>query len=104
MTRGPSHSIGIKALAAAHAALQQTAAIGHVATLASVVLLGIFENMTSKRAGSTQWTCHVDGAIQVLRAIKHRERPKSADHYQKPITNCVYLVPELLLTQINASC
>lgn len=58
----------IKALAAVHVALQQTATIGDVSILASIVLLCIFENITAKRAGSTQWASHIDGAMQVLRA------------------------------------
>jgi hypothetical protein len=55
-----------KALKAVHIALQDTDESRSDATLAAVLLLGLFENITAKDLGSMAWGTHVQGAIQVV--------------------------------------
>ena len=37
------------------------------ATLASVLLLGLFENITAKQIGTLAWGSHIDGAVQLVK-------------------------------------
>ncbi|KAI1264567.1 hypothetical protein F5Y18DRAFT_73932 [Xylariaceae sp. FL1019] len=56
------------ALARTNAALRDPEAQQSDATLASVLLLGMFENISAKQIDSFHWGSHVDGAVQLVKA------------------------------------
>lgn len=57
-----------KALAATHLAIQDPDMSKADATLASVLLLGLFENITARQMGMFAWGSHIEGAIQLVQA------------------------------------
>lgn len=57
-----------KALAGTNAALRHPEASKSDGTLAAVLMLGMFENITAKQMGDFAWGSHVEGAIQIVRA------------------------------------
>ncbi|PNH26641.1 hypothetical protein VD0002_g10095 [Verticillium dahliae] len=57
-----------KALAATHIALQHPEQGKSDATLASVLMLGLFENITARQMGMFAWGSHIEGAIQLVKA------------------------------------
>jgi hypothetical protein len=42
-------------------------------TLAAVLMLGMFENITAKQMGDFAWGSHVEGAIQIVKARGRRQ-------------------------------
>lgn len=54
-----------KALAATFAALKDPRMVRHDATLASILLLSLFESITSKSLGMFAWSSHIEGAIEL---------------------------------------
>lgn len=57
-----------KALSSTFAALRDPAMAKEDSTLASVLLLGMFENITAKTMGMLAWGSHIEGAIQLAKA------------------------------------
>lgn len=57
-----------KALSTIFAALRDQEAMKEDATLATVLLLGLFENITAKTMGILAWGSHIEGAIHLVRA------------------------------------
>lgn len=57
-----------KALATTFAALKDPEAAKQDATLAAVLLLGLFENITARQLGLLAWGSHIEGAIQLVKA------------------------------------
>lgn len=57
-----------KALAATFTALRDPEQANSDATLATVLLLGLFENITAKQLGMLAWGSHIEGAIQLVKA------------------------------------
>ncbi|GJC77758.1 white-opaque regulator 2 [Colletotrichum liriopes] len=57
-----------KALAETHIALKDPDQSKSDATLASVLMLGLFENMTARQMGMFAWGSHIEGAIQLVKA------------------------------------
>jgi hypothetical protein len=57
-----------KALAGTNAALRHPEGSKSDATLAAVLMLGMFENITAKQMGDFAWGSHVEGAIQIVKA------------------------------------
>jgi hypothetical protein len=57
-----------KALASTHEALKDPVLALKDSTLASVLLLGLFENMTARQLGTMSWGSHIEGAIQLVKA------------------------------------
>ncbi|OAA49545.1 hypothetical protein NOR_01468 [Metarhizium rileyi] len=57
-----------KALSTTFAALRDPEVAKEDATLAAVLLLGLFENITSKTMGILAWGSHIEGAIQLAKA------------------------------------
>ena len=62
-----------KALKAVHQALQDPAESRSDATLAAILLLGLFENITAKDVGSLAWGTHVQGAVNVVQSRGKRQ-------------------------------
>lgn len=58
----------VMALEATFAALQDPRMAEHDSTLASVILLGLFENISAKTFNISAWSPHVRGAMQIVRA------------------------------------
>ncbi|PHH79404.1 hypothetical protein CDD80_4857 [Ophiocordyceps camponoti-rufipedis] len=56
-----------KALAATFAALRDPDVAKHDATLASVLLLGLFENISARHIGMLAWGSHIEGAVQLAK-------------------------------------
>ncbi|KAK2616790.1 hypothetical protein QQS21_000167 [Conoideocrella luteorostrata] len=56
-----------KALSATFAAIQDPATAKQDATLASVLLLGLFENISVKVVEKCAWGSHIDGAMQLIK-------------------------------------
>ncbi|RYP69795.1 hypothetical protein DL771_005904 [Monosporascus sp. 5C6A] len=56
-----------KALSKTNAALRDAEGQKADSTLAAVLLLGTFENITGKRIGIEAWGSHVEGAVQLVR-------------------------------------
>ncbi|OAQ59455.1 negative acting factor [Pochonia chlamydosporia 170] len=56
-----------KALAATFHATRDPTMVKHDATLASVLLLSLFETMTARPRSSMAWGLHVDGAVQLVK-------------------------------------
>lgn len=65
-----------KALAETFNALKDPEMASTDATLASVLLLGLFENITAKQIGMLAWGSHTEGAIQIVKA-RGREQLKT---------------------------
>ncbi|KAI9147869.1 Transcription factor dbaG [Paramyrothecium foliicola] len=57
-----------KALAATHEALRSPELAQRDSTLAAVLLLGLFENMTARQLGTMSWGSHIEGAVQLVKA------------------------------------
>lgn len=57
-----------KALSATFVALRDPDVAKQDATLASVLLLGLFENITARQLGMLAWGSHIEGAIQLAKA------------------------------------
>lgn len=57
-----------KALAGTNAALRHQEGCKSDATLAAVLMLGMFENITAKQMGEFAWGSHIEGAIQIVKA------------------------------------
>jgi hypothetical protein len=57
-----------KALAGTNAALRHPERSKSDATLAAVLMLGMFENITAKQMGDFAWGSHIEGAIQIVKA------------------------------------
>lgn len=57
-----------KALSATFAALRDPDVAKQDATLASVLLLGLFENITARQLGMLAWGSHIEGAVQLAKA------------------------------------
>lgn len=57
-----------KALSATNCAIRDPEVAKQDATLVSVLLLGLFENITAKHVGMLAWGSHVEGAIQLAKA------------------------------------
>lgn len=57
-----------KALSATSSALRDPEVTKQDATLASVLLLGLFENITAKHVGMLAWGSHIEGAVQLAKA------------------------------------
>ncbi|EWZ01654.1 hypothetical protein FOCG_06479 [Fusarium oxysporum f. sp. radicis-lycopersici 26381] len=60
-----------KALSATFSALKDPVLSKEDSTLAAVLLLGLFENITAKQLGMLAWGSHIEGAIQL---VKSRDR------------------------------
>ncbi|KAF3763764.1 hypothetical protein M406DRAFT_85177 [Cryphonectria parasitica EP155] len=56
------------ALAATHTALQDPVLSKTDATLAAVLLLGLYENITAKEMGVFSWGSHIEGAISLVKS------------------------------------
>ncbi|KAH8904583.1 hypothetical protein BR93DRAFT_970520 [Coniochaeta sp. PMI_546] len=57
-----------KALAGTNTALRNLEGSKSDATLAAVLMLGMFENITAKQMGDFAWGSHIEGAIQIVKA------------------------------------
>ncbi|KAB5542620.1 hypothetical protein GE09DRAFT_248090 [Coniochaeta sp. 2T2.1] len=57
-----------KALGGTNTALRHPDESKSDATLAAVLMLGMFENITAKQMGDFAWGSHVEGAIQIVKA------------------------------------
>lgn len=57
-----------KALAATHEALRSPELAQRDSTLAAVLLLGLFENMTARQLGTMSWGSHIEGAVHLVKA------------------------------------
>ncbi|RDA82853.1 hypothetical protein CP532_0951 [Ophiocordyceps camponoti-leonardi (nom. inval.)] len=57
-----------QALSATYAALRDPEVAKQDATLASVLLLGLFENISAKHVGMLAWGSHIEGAVQLAKA------------------------------------
>ncbi|KAF4510167.1 hypothetical protein G6O67_002079 [Ophiocordyceps sinensis] len=56
-----------KALAATFTALRDPDMVKHDATLASILLLSLFESITAKSLGMFAWSSHIEGAIELVK-------------------------------------
>ena len=57
-----------KALASTHTALRDPELSKQDTTLAAILLLGLYENMSAQQLGMLSWGSHTEGAIQLVRA------------------------------------
>lgn len=57
-----------KALATTFSALKDPEMVRDDATLAAILLLGLFENISAKSLGMLAWSSHIEGAIQLVKA------------------------------------
>jgi hypothetical protein len=57
-----------KALAATQEALRTPELAQRDSTLAAILLLGLFENMTARQLGTMSWGSHIEGAIHLVKA------------------------------------
>lgn len=57
-----------KALASTFTALKDPVLTKRDDTLAAILLLGLFENITAKSLGMLAWSSHIEGAIQLVKA------------------------------------
>ncbi|KAJ4255036.1 hypothetical protein NW762_009840 [Fusarium torreyae] len=62
-----------KALSATFTALKDPVLSKEDSTLAAVLLLGLFENITAKQLGMLAWGSHIEGAIQLVRAREKKQ-------------------------------
>ncbi|CCC09468.1 unnamed protein product [Sordaria macrospora k-hell] len=63
-----AHGEYAKALRATQAALMDPVKYTSDSVLATVLLLGMFENITAKKLGEFAWGSHIEGAIQLVKA------------------------------------
>lgn len=63
-----AHGEYAKALRTTQAALQDPVKCTSDSVLATVLLLGMFENIAAKKLGEFAWGSHVEGAIQLVKA------------------------------------
>lgn len=56
-----------KALQSTYRAICDPDTAGSDATLATVLLLGLFENITAKHVGTLAWGSHIEGALELVR-------------------------------------
>ncbi|KAL3954958.1 hypothetical protein ACCO45_010521 [Purpureocillium lilacinum] len=56
-----------KALAATFAALKDPELVKKDETLAAILLLGLFENISAKSLGMMAWSSHIEGAVQLVK-------------------------------------
>ncbi|KAK1774050.1 hypothetical protein QBC45DRAFT_426145 [Copromyces sp. CBS 386.78] len=63
-----AHGEYAKALRATQAALMDPVRCTSDSVLATVLLLGMFENITAKKLGEFAWGSHIEGAIQLVKA------------------------------------
>lgn len=67
-----------KALSLTFSALKDPNLMKQDSTLASILLLGLFENITAKQIGMLAWGSHIEGAIQLVKARGRKQlRTKS---------------------------
>lgn len=57
-----------RALAATHKALQDPIVSKQDNTLAAILLLGLYENISARQLGMLAWGSHIEGAIQLVKA------------------------------------
>ncbi|KFA60483.1 hypothetical protein S40285_07756 [Stachybotrys chlorohalonatus IBT 40285] len=57
-----------KALSTTFAALKDPATATQDSTLAAVLLMGLYENMTARQLGTLAWGSHIEGAIEIAKA------------------------------------
>lgn len=57
-----------KALSSTYKALRDPELAKHDTTLAAILLLGLFENITAKQLGMLAWGSHTEGAVQLVKA------------------------------------
>ncbi|KAI9901394.1 hypothetical protein N3K66_003211 [Trichothecium roseum] len=57
-----------KALSATYGALQDPEMAKQDSTLAAILLLGLFENISAKQLGTLAWGSHTEGAVQLVKA------------------------------------
>ncbi len=57
-----------RALAGTHKALQDPVMSKHDNTLAAILLLGLYENISARQLGSLAWGSHIEGAIHLVKA------------------------------------
>lgn len=57
-----------KALSSTYKALRDPELAKHDTTLAAILLLGLFENISAKQLGMLAWGSHTEGAIQLVKA------------------------------------
>lgn len=57
-----------KALASTYKALRHPELAKQDETLAAILLLGLFENISAKQLGMLAWGSHIEGAIQLVKA------------------------------------
>ncbi|KUI58198.1 White-opaque regulator 1 [Cytospora mali] len=70
-----------KALAATHTALTDPDSFKSDASLATVLLLGLYENITAKERGMFSWGSHIEGAISLVKSRGRRQlRTKTGLH------------------------
>lgn len=70
-----------KALAATHISLKDPDMGKSDSTLASVLMLGLFENITARKMGMFAWGSHIEGAIQLVKARGRKQlRTKQGLH------------------------
>ncbi|KAM0348336.1 hypothetical protein ACHAPU_004304 [Fusarium lateritium] len=62
-----------KALSATFIALKDPVLSKEDSTLAAVLLLGLFENITAKQLGMLAWGSHIEGAIQLVKAREKKQ-------------------------------
>jgi hypothetical protein len=86
-----------KALKAVHLALQDPVESRADATLAAVLMLGLFENITAKDLGVMAWGTHVQGAIQVVKN-RGKEQFRSATGLQLFIAVRVQMLVQTMST------
>jgi hypothetical protein len=65
-----------KALASTFKALKDPVLTKRDDTLAAILLLGLFENITAKTLGMLAWSSHIEGAIQLVKS-RGREQLQS---------------------------
>jgi hypothetical protein len=57
-----------KALSSTYAALREPEVARQDSTLAAILLLGLFENISAKQLGMLAWGSHIEGAIHLVKA------------------------------------
>ena len=57
-----------KALSATYSALQDPDMAKQDSTLAAILLLGLFENISARQLGTLAWGSHTEGAVQLVKA------------------------------------
>lgn len=62
-----------KALAATHTALTDPDTYKSDASIATVLLLGLYENLTAKERGMFSWGSHIEGAVSLVKSRGRRQ-------------------------------